>query len=159
MAALRGRLAIFLDAPAAGRIARLMVVPFVLGFLGAGRFAGALLFRLRWRSLSSSSSGSPSLLLSSSSDDGWSASTPLSSLSPRFRFALPVGLEGANFSGFLDTRPLRRRAAEDAGSLTSEVKTAALMLFVLERDGLLQVCGVGAAERGGTIAVDVFGVG
>jgi hypothetical protein len=122
----------FLDTLVAGRIARLMGAPFVLGFFGAGRLGAALPLRFRWRSRSSSSSGSPSLLSLCSSVEASSASTPLSSLSPRFRFALPAGLAAdASFSGFRDTRPLRRRAAEDATSPTSEVKSAALMMGVL----------------------------
>jgi hypothetical protein len=131
MGAFRGRLDTFLVALLAGRIARLRVSPFVFAFFDAGLRAEVLAFFLRLRSLNSSSSGSPSLLSSDSSSDGSSvASTPLSLSSPRFRFALPVGLApGANRAGFLDTRPDLRRAAEDATSSAPEGDSAALMMF------------------------------
>lgn len=146
MAALRGRLVSFRDAPVAGRIARLIEAPLVFGLLVAGRLAGVLLFLLGRRSRNSSSSGSPSLLSLCSSNVALSASTPLSSLSPRFRFALSAGLAvDASFSGFLVTLPLRRRVAADAPSSTGEGETAALMVIVL--DGWRRDCVVGFATR------------
>jgi hypothetical protein len=54
----------------------------------------------------------------------------------------------------LDTRPLRRRAAEDATS-TSEVITAALIVFVL--DGLLEGCSEQAAGVVGQLGLMCLG--
>ena len=128
MGALRGLLDFF-GAPVAGRMANVTLFPFVLAFFCAGRFAGALLLVLRRRSLNSSSSGSPSVL-SSSSDVASSASTPLSLSSPRFLFAAPVGLApGVNFSGFFVTRPDFRRALDEVASPASDAATAALIVF------------------------------
>jgi hypothetical protein len=154
--ALRGRLAF--GALVAGRMARVTLLPFILAFLGAGRLAGPLLFLLRRRSRSSSSSGSPSLLSSSEDVDASSASTPLSSFPPRFRFVLLVGLAvGANFSGFFDTRPDLRRAADEAMSPASEGKTAALMLVA--RGHRLGRRNVEANERGAAIESDELAAG
>lgn len=127
--ALRGLLDFF-GAPVAGRIANVTFLPFVLAFFCAGRFAGALPLDLRRRSLNSSSSGSPSLLSSSSSDVAPSASTPLSLPSPRFLLEVPVGLvPGVNFSGFFVTRPDFRRELDEVASPASDAATAALMMI------------------------------
>jgi hypothetical protein len=120
----------FFDAPVAGRIANVTLFPFVLAFFCACRFAGALPLDLSRRSLNSSSSGSPSLLSSSSSDVTPSASTPLSLSSPRFLLAVPVGLvPGVNFSGFFVTRPDFRREFDEMASPASDAATAALMMI------------------------------
>lgn len=127
--ALRGRVDLC-GAPVAGRIASVTLLPFVLAFFGAGRFAGGLPLVLRRRSLSSSSSGSPSVLASSSSELASSASTPLSGSSPRFRLLAPVGLApGVNFWGFFVTRPDFRRELDEGASPASDAATAALMLL------------------------------
>ncbi|KAJ8105939.1 hypothetical protein OPT61_g9871 [Boeremia exigua] len=128
MGALRGLLDFF-GAPVAGRIANVTLFPFVFAFFGAGRFAGALPLFLRRRSRNSSSSGSPSVLSSSSSDVCSSASSPLSLSSPRFLFEAPAGLApGVNFSGFFVTRPDFRRALDEVASPVSAAATAALMV-------------------------------
>jgi len=150
MSGFRGRLANFLVALLAGRIARLTLSPFVFAFFDAGLRAGALVFFLRLRSFNSSSSGSSSLLCSdSSSDDGSVASSPSSLSPPRFRFVLLVGLAiGANLSGFFDTRPDLRRAAEDATPSTAEGESVALMVFVRAYSGTKIWGGGGREWRG-----------
>src|SRR5690242_13374583 len=112
-------------------MANVTLLPFVLAFFCAGRFAAALVLLLRRRSLSSSSSGSPSVLSSSSSSElVSSASTPLSFSSPRFLFAAPFGLvPGVNFSGFFVTRPDFRRALDEVTSPVSDAATAALIMI------------------------------
>jgi hypothetical protein len=84
----------------------------------------------RRRSLNSSSSGSPSVLSSSSSPDVPSPSTPLSWSSPRLRF----DATGANFSGFFVTRPDLRRALEVVVVASPASESAATELMVIARD-------------------------
>jgi hypothetical protein len=143
MGALRGLVARFL-AGFAGRIARLTTSPLVLGFFCGGFLAAGRPFFFRRCSLNSSSSGSSWLLSdssSSSSSDGASLSTSDPFLSRRFRFALKAGLlSGANFCGFLVTRPDLRRAAEDVGSAAEDDKTAALMMATRECVGEKEKC-------------------
>jgi hypothetical protein len=153
---LRGRLAF--GAPPAGRIARETFLPLVFGFLGAGLLAGPLPFLLRRRSRSSSSSGSPSLLSSSEDVDASSASSPLSSLPLRFRFVvLAEAAVGANFSGFLDTRPDLRRAAGEGPSAASEGETGALMFVA--RVQWAAVCSAGRKDGGAAIGGDGWAAG
>lgn len=151
--ALRGRFDSFLAVLAAGRMARLTLAPFVLGFFAACFRAAPLVFLLR--SLNSSSSGSPSLLSAdSSSEDAPSASTPLSLSSPRLRLLLATAsVAGANLSGFFETRPDFRRAVDEAASLAGELATAALMVFARCFRPCEMCCGW--LRGGATMAVDM----